>query len=67
MLLKLPRCLSDVRAPLVEDLGPPELEKTCCIFSIQITEKVIRHLDDQILLFWETSSKLELLDVFKTF
>jgi len=39
MLFKLPRCLSDVRAPLVEDLGPPELEKTCCIFSTQITEK----------------------------
>ena len=38
MLFKLPSCLRDVRAPLVEDLGPPELEKTCCIFSIQITE-----------------------------
>ena len=38
MLLKLPRCLSDVRAPLVEDLKALDFQKMDNDFKHQITE-----------------------------
>ena len=38
MLLKLLHNLSEGRAPLVEDLGPPDFQKICDIFPPQIIE-----------------------------